>query len=654
MIRYFLSMDHLEQLNKAQKEAVLCEEGPLLILAGAGAGKTKTLTTRILHLIKQGTPPENILAITFTNKAAKEMRERVVSLIEQDPRIREDDKQQKPFVSTFHALGVRILRENSAKLNVPRHFTIYDRNDSISLVKKILKELGEDPKRIEPRKVLSVISKEKGKMVTQKEYEAKIGFEYIPEVIAKVWTKYESALKKEKAYDFDDLLLEAALLLKNNKEIRDYYQNKWTKVHIDEYQDTNEVQYQIAKMIVGDNHNICVVGDVDQNIYSWRGATIKNIMGFEKDFPKTKLVTLEQNYRSTGNILEAANGIIEKNTVRRKKILFTENESGEHISLYNAFDEGDEARFIADTTQELVRSGVDPSEIAVLYRANYQSRVLEEAFLNRGLAYQVLGTRFFDRKEVKDVLSYIRSALNPSDLANLGRIINVPTRGIGKVTFLKIAEGNEGELSGAAKEKVANFRRMMTEIKKEIEEKSVEDVIKFVLKRSGLEENFKNGGDEGLERLENVKELATLAKKYDGLEIPLGVEKLLEDAALATDQDELNKDNGGTKLMTVHASKGLEFNYVFITGLEEGLFPHERLDGKKEDDEEERRLFYVALTRARQKVYLSYAGIRTIFGSQKVNVPSEFISDIEDHLIKPVEEPETDTAAQAKDIFINW
>ena len=437
-------MDHLEGLNKAQKEAVLCESGPLLILAGAGAGKTKTLTHRILHLIKNGTAPENILAITFTNKAAKEMRERVNSLIDEDKSLnRPMNDSKKPYVSTFHALGVKILRENSVALDVPRHFSIYDRNDSNSLIKRIIKDLGEDPKHVEPRKILSIISREKGNMVTQKEYEAKIGFEFIPEMVAKVWERYESALKKEKAYDFDDLLLETALLLKNNKEVRESYQNKWKHVHIDEYQDTNEVQYQIAKMIIGDRHNVCVVGDVDQNIYSWRGATIKNIMGFEKDFPNAKLVTLEQNYRSTGNILEAANFIIEKNTIRRKKILFTENESGEKISVYNAFDEGDEARFVSETANELIRSGVDPSEIAVLYRANFQSRVLEEAFLKRNVPYQVLGTRFFDRKEVKDVLSYIRSALNPNDLTNLGRIINVPTRGIGKVTFLKVAEGNE-------------------------------------------------------------------------------------------------------------------------------------------------------------------------------------------------------------------
>lgn len=671
---------YLKELNKAQREAVLHEKGPILILAGAGAGKTKTLTSRILHLVKIGTEPENILAITFTNKAAKEMRERVISLIENDKELnRPTNDLGKPFVSTFHALGVKILRENSRTLDVPRHFTIYDRNDSNSLIKKIIKEIGEDPKRIEPRKILSIISREKGNMVTRKEYESKLSskFEssasnFIPEIVAKVWEKYENALKKEKAYDFDDLLLEAALLLKNKKEVRDFYQNKWQYIHIDEYQDTNEVQYQIAKMIVGDQHNICVVGDVDQNIYSWRGATIKNIMGFEKDFPNSKLVTLEQNYRSTGNILEAANSVIEKNTIRRKKNLFTENTSGEKISLYNAYDGVNEADFVSETTKRLVESGVNPSEIAVLYRANFQSRLLEESFLDKGLSYQVLGTRFFDRKEIKDVLSYIRSALNPNDLTNLGRIINVPTRGIGKVTFLKIAEGNEHELSGKAHENISNFRNLLFAIKKEIEEKPPGDVIKFIIEKSGLEESFKSEGEEGLERLENIKELATLAKKYDDMEIPLGIEKLLEDAALATDQDELDlsinsrqEKNNGTKLMTVHASKGLEFDYVFITGLEDGLFPHNRFDGKKEDAEEERRLFYVALTRARTKIYLSYANVRTIFGSQQVNTPSEFISDIDEHLVEPAEEnacPEHSrgdgvdetVSQQAKNIFIDW
>lgn len=648
-------MRHLEGLNNAQKQAVTHTEGPLLVLAGAGAGKTKTLTHRILNLIKSGIPPENILAITFTNKAAKEMRERVLFLIENDPDInRPLNDLGKPFVSTFHALGVRILREHAQALGIPKHFSIYDRTDSIARVKKIIKELGEDPKHVEPRKVLGIISREKGNMVTQTEYEAKAGYEFIPEFTARVWKEYDKQLKQEGALDFDDLLLKPALLLAQNETIRKQYQDKWQYVHIDEYQDTNEVQYQTARHIIGDRCNVCVVGDADQNIYSWRGATIKNILGFEKDFPDATMVTLEQNYRSTGNILEAANDVIEKNTMRRDKKLFTDQQSGEKISLYTAFDEGDEARFVAETAEELVKKGVSPRQVAVLYRANFQSRVLEEAFLNRAVPYQVLGTRFFDRKEIKDVISYIKAALNPDDLTNLARVINNPTRGIGKVTFLKIAEGNEQELTGKAADNVASFRQILGIIKKSVFEQPPSEVIKTVLLHSGLNEEFKKGGDEGLERLENVKELASLAKKYDTLPTPEGIEKLLEDASLATDQDELDKDNGGVKLMTVHASKGLEYDYVFITGLENGLFPHDRPNSKKEDEEEERRLFYVALTRARKKIYLSYAGIRTIFGAQQVNTISEFVDDISDHLVEDVEGGSDDVTSQAKNIFIDW
>jgi DNA helicase II / ATP-dependent DNA helicase PcrA len=694
-----MDTDYLNDLNKDQKEAVLYNSGPILILAGAGTGKTKTLTNRILHLIKkEGVSPENILAITFTNKAAKEMKERVESLMTSQKGLTSkneiltkpapaeagggNDRFPKPFVSTFHALGVKILRENSRHLDVPRHFSIYDRNDSVSLVKKILKEIGEDPKRIESRNILSIISKEKGKMITCEQFSSGFyvstprsaggsekelnqnptgnrggGSDYMRDIVSRVWEKYDSYLRKEKAFDFDDLLLETALLLKNNKEIRSFYQNKWQHVHIDEYQDTNEVQYQIAKMITGENNNICVVGDIDQNIYSWRGATIKNIVSFEKDFKNSKVIILEQNYRSTGNILEAANSVIANNQFRKEKNLYTENKSGEKISLYNAFDEADEARFVTEKIEELIESGVSSSEIAVLYRANFQSRILEEYFLDKALPYQVLGTRFFDRKEVKDVLSYIKSALNPNDLSSLERIINTPTRGIGKVTFLKIAEGNENHLSGKAKENVSDFRNLLKEIRKEIEEKTPEEVIKYIIKKSGLEKHLKEEGEEGIERLENIKELATLAKKYETLPKPEGIEKILEDAALATDQDELEKETKGTKLMTVHASKGLEFNYVFITGLEEGLFPHESFENKKIDEqlEEERRLFYVAITRARKKVYLSYAGIRTIYGSQSVNIPSEFINEIDDHLLETIEdEGRDDVSSQVKKIFIEW
>lgn len=650
-----MTESYLNELNNKQKEAVLCTEGPLLIIAGAGAGKTKTLTHRMLHIIKKGLAPEKILAITFTNKAAKEMRERVSTLIEKDRDFNLPISQtSRPFVSTFHTLGVYIIREQAHLLNLPRHFSIYDRSDSKSTVTEAIKQLGYNPKEYEPNKILGIISREKGNMVTREEYEASAHNDFMKTLVAQVWQKYESALKKEKALDFDDLLLETALLLQRNEQVRNYYQNKWSYIHIDEYQDTNAVQYTTAKLLAGKHHNICVVGDVDQNIYSWRGATIKNIMNFEQDYPESKEITLEQNYRSTQTILAVANSIIEKNVMRKKKILFTENKEGEKVTLYNAVSEADEAWFVASKAQELVSSHVPANEIAVLYRANFQSRVLEEALLGLNVPYQVLGTRFFDRKEIKDVIYFIKSAINPEDISSLKRIINVPPRGIGKVTFLKVAEGNEDKLTGSTKEKVLLFRKKLAEINNKVQTSKPSEVIKFVLTVSGMEDLFrKTGGEEGVERLENVKELATLATKYDEMEFPTGVLKLLEDAALASDQDTLEKDNGGVKLMTVHSSKGLEFDYVFITGLEEGLFPHDRFDTKKEDEEEERRLFYVALTRARKKIFLSYAGIRTIFGSQQVNIPSQFIGDIDEFHIDNGDRPDS-ISQSVKNIFIDF
>lgn len=646
---------YLEELNQKQREAVLYTDGPLLIIAGAGAGKTKTLTHRMLHLIKKGIAPENILAITFTNKAAKEMRERVNKIIEDDQSFNLPISQNsRPFVSTFHALGVHILKQQSHLLNLPRHFSIYDRSDSKSAITSAIKELDYNPKEYEPNKILAIISREKGNMVTREEYEGNTNNDFMKNLVSQVWEKYEATLRKEKALDFDDLLLKTALLLQNKEEVRNYYQKKWSHIHIDEYQDTNQVQYMMAKLLAGKHHNICVVGDVDQNIYSWRGATIKNMMNFEEDYPETKEIVLEQNYRSTQTILSVANTVIEKNVMRKEKKLFTENPEGEKVTIYNAVSESDEALFVSHKAQELIASHVPANEIAVLYRANFQSRVLEEAFLGLGVPYQVLGTRFFDRKEIKDVLSFIKCAMNPDDLASLNRIINVPPRGIGKVTFLKIAEGNENNLKGTTKEKVYLFRKKLSEINHQVKTTKPSDVIKFVLRHSGMEELFKNmGGEDGVERLENVKELATLATKYDGLEYPEGIEKLLEDAALASDQDTLEKDNGGVKLMTVHASKGLEFDYVFITGLEEGLFPHERINEKKEDSEEERRLFYVALTRARKKLFLSYAGIRTIFGAQQVNTPSEFLNDVD---IEHVDDSDqiSEISRGVKNVFIDF
>jgi DNA helicase-2/ATP-dependent DNA helicase PcrA len=662
---------HLSGLNEKQKEAALHINGPLLIVAGAGAGKTKTITHRILNLIKEGVPPEKILAVTFTNKAAKEMRERVLGEIEKHAK----EQNTIPFVSTFHSLGVFIIKENARALGLSRYFTILDEQDAATMIKESLKEVGLDPKQYDPRKIRNIISHEKGKFTNLANYSERMndptvdGSSSFGKIVAQIWNLYENKKDKEGALDFDDLLLKSTKLLRENKAIRKLYQERWEYIHIDEYQDTNEVQYLMSRLLTGEKENICVVGDADQNIYSWRGANLKNILNFEKDYKNVKIVLLEENYRSTQNILEAANTVIKKNKFRPDKNLFTKNKTGEKIGLYEALEENDEADFVATKILEIIdksenvvdflsprvptgnperaqgqknydieasNSEINLSEIAILYRANFQSRVLEEAMLRYNISYQVLGVKFFERKEIKDTLAYLRAALNKDSLSDIKRIINFPKRGIGKATLLKIFTKETESLPIKTRLKINKFYEILEEIKEKITTEKASNVIKFTVKKTGIEDELANGTEEELERLENIKELATLALKYDSLTEGKGIEKLLEDAALSSDQDSLidnqNKKEikNAVKLMTVHAAKGLEFKYVFITGLEDGLFPHERSsEGKRgEDSEEERRLFYVALTRAKEKVFLTFANFRTIFGSRQINTPSEFIADI--------------------------
>jgi len=647
-------MPHLSGLNEKQKEAVLQKDGPILIIAGAGAGKTKTLAHRILHLIKDGVHPENILAITFTNKAAKEMRDRVEKIISTDKSLNFPMSYNfKPFISTFHSLGVHILKENSHLVGLIRNFTIMDRSDSSKLIKECLKNLDIDPKQFEPNKILNIISREKGDLTSMESYSADAEDGYtLKSVTAKVWPLYEQKLAKEKALDFDDLLLKTYTILKNHKNVLEKYQNIWKYIHIDEYQDTNKVQYMTAKLLAEKNRNICVVGDIDQSIYSWRGADIQNILSFEEDYPEAKVILLEENYRSTQTILAVANEVIKNNKLRRDKNLFTKNDVGEKVSFLKALNEIEEARFIARKSQELIEKGTKPREIAVLYRANFQSRVLEEAFLTENVPYQVLGTKFFDRKEVKDILSFLRASLNPESLSDLKRIINIPARGIGKVTILKIFSGGKEKLPDGIKQKVNSFFNLLLKIKKETEKSKPSEVIKFIIKESGLEFELQRGNDEDKERLENMRELATLAIKYDHLAKPEGIEKLLEESALTTDQDSLEKNENAVKLMTVHASKGLEFDYVFITGLEQDLFPHQGMGTEAktpEEMEEERRLFYVALTRARIKLFLTYAEMRTIYGSQQMNLPSIFLGEFDNDYLE-----EENFEYREKIVYLEW
>ncbi|OHA84585.1 MAG: hypothetical protein A2408_02960 [Candidatus Yonathbacteria bacterium RIFOXYC1_FULL_52_10] len=624
-------MEHLSTLNQEQKNAALHTKGPLMILAGAGTGKTKTITHRIFHLIKEGASPDSILAITFTNKAAKEMEERVMTLLESDAAFRHSGA-KRPFVSTFHRLGVHILRNHGEAIGIPKRFTIFDKDDAVRAVKAAIAEAGLDPKQFEPGRVLNTISRQKGELTTAEMYAENAGNDYYPRIVSDIWRRYERILGSEHALDFDDLLLKTAHLLKTNDAVRDHYAKRWQFVHIDEYQDTNGAQYAISRILAKEHGNICVVGDTDQNIYSWRGANLKNIMNFEKDYPDARVILLEENYRSTQTILAAANDAIKKNTMRKDKTLFTKNIDGEKIGVYTAYDEADEARFIAQKTRERIRDGVEPRDIAVLYRANFQSRALEEAFLNEQVPYQVLGVRFFERREVKDLISFLRAAQNPDSLSDVKRIVNIPPRGIGKVTLAKMFSADEANLPPAATRSVAAFRVLLERIREAAATEPVSYTLKFIMRESGLEEYLRNGNEEDRERLENIRELVTLAAKYDGFPPEEGIEKLLADAALASDQDELSTNQNAVKLMTVHAAKGLEFDHVFVTGLEQDLFPHRRIGSagvSREEEEEERRLFYVAVTRARKKLYLTCASLRTIFGARQVNTPSEFLIDID-------------------------
>jgi DNA helicase-2/ATP-dependent DNA helicase PcrA len=619
--------NHLDGLNDAQKEAVLTTQGPLLVLAGAGAGKTRVIVHRMLEIVRSGVAPEQILAITFTNKAAGEMRERAYKLI---------NERTTPFVSTFHSLGLSILKENFRALGMKRRPAIYDRADSLRAMKEALKSLGAD-NEVEPRAALGAVSRQKGDGVTVGEY-AEAAQNHRERTIAAAWLKYEKILADDSALDFDDLLVRAERFLRQNDEVRLAYQRRWPYIHIDEYQDTNEIQARLAELLVGPDHNICAVGDIDQTIYGWRGAQIANILSFDKKFPSVRIVTLEENYRSTKNILAAANDIIVKNVFRREKNVYTKNVDGELLSLYQAFDETDEAGFIARKIGELKEKGVHPKHFCVLYRANFQSRAVEEALLHANIPYQVVGTRFFERKEVKDALSFVRAAVFDT-APDIARVANVPARGIGKVTLLKILAGREHELTGAVREKIHAFRRLLRTIKEAAFVMKPSELMQLVMRQTGMEQMYKEDKLEGAERLENIRELVTLAARFDALPPQEAIEAFLESASLASDQDELKENSDAVRLMTIHAAKGLEFPYVFITGLEEGLFPYARDEESEADREEERRLMYVALTRAEKKVFLSYASYRTVFGSKNATVPSHFLSDISDSLIE-LESPE--------------
>lgn len=630
-------MQYLDGLNDAQKEAVITTEGPVSVLAGAGSGKTKVLTTRIYHLIRNGTPAERILAVTFTNKAAREMRARLGHML---------DDVKLPVVVTFHGLGRILLERFGTRIGVPRYFAIFDRDDSERAVKEALKALDVDPKEVPPRAILARIGKAKGDGLSASEFRTKHAHEsFRSRITAEVWSRYDETLKREKSLDFDDLIALPARLLRDHADVREEAEKLFSYIHVDEYQDTNVLQCELAGMLARTHKNIFVVGDIDQCIYTWRGATIENLLSFEDTYPGAKNVVLAHNYRSTKTIVEAANRIIEKNLNRKEKVAITDNDEGDPIRIHVSNTADGEARWIADEARHQMLEGVLPENIAVLYRTNFQSRAIEEAFLRGRIPYKLLGTRFLDRKEVKDVLAWVRLALEPTRETDRMRAVQFPPRGIGKVTLGKLTAGLRDSLKAGERGKVEAFEAIVNELNVAAQTLPPSEFVRLVIERSGMEATLAKGGDEDAERLENAKELATLASRYDATPGVEGINGFLADTALAGDQDELDREQSktGVTLMTVHASKGLEFDTVFVTGLEEGLFPHQGMDEEKRDQEEERRLFYVAVTRARKRLILTLARVRRIYGTDFLSEPSSFIHDIDEHLLHLEEGDEHET-----------
>lgn len=635
---YSSRVEYLASLNERQKEAVLATEGPVSVLAGAGSGKTKVLTTRIFHLMRQGVPGNRILAVTFTNKAAREMRERLARMLGMPyaPRYR-GASDELPFVATFHGLGREILETHGSVIGIPRHFSIFDRGDSERTVRALLKEMNIDPKEVPTGYILARISKAKGQGLSPETFREKEGrTSFRSRVVSEVWPRYQATLREEKALDFDDLISIPTRLLREHADVRRAMHERFRYIHVDEYQDTSTLQEELVGLLTSSEQNLFVVGDIDQCIYTWRQATMENLLEFETRYPNAKTIVLEHNYRSTRTIVEAANAIIEKNKNRKEKRSVTDNPPGEKILIHFAGTAEQEAAWIAEETERALHAGSAPEEIAVLFRTNVQSRAIEEAFLAHSIPYRLLGTRFFDRKEVKDVLSWVRLSLDPTREADLMRAVQSPPRGIGKVTLGKLTAGKRGTLKPNERAKVEALERTVAELSETAKEALPSAFVKLLLEKSGIEADLKKDGEEGQERLENAQELVTLASRYDAMPGVEGLTAFLADAALAGDQDELdrNEKKNGVTLMTVHAAKGLEFDLVFVSGMEEGLFPHEGHGEEERDEEEERRLFYVAMTRAKKRLVLTLARVRRIYGTDYLSEPSSFLHDLDPSYVR--------------------
>ena len=643
--------DSITNLNPQQQTAVEHINGPMLILAGAGSGKTKVLTCRIAHLLELGVPPYKILAITFTNKAAREMRSRVDAMV--------GPAAKDVWLYTFHAVCARFLRREIEVLGTHKsNFAIYDAADQKNLLKSILKDMNLDEKRFPPAALQNAISNAKNQMQNAADF-AKLAGDFFEQKAAEVYTLYEKRLLANNAMDFDDLLMLSVKILAECPDVREKYQQRFSYIMIDEYQDTNRAQYLLTRYLAGDEGNLCVVGDADQSIYGWRGADIRNILDFEKDYPKAELLKLEQNYRSTTVILDAANAVIENNTGRKPKKLWTNNPVGTAITYYNAMDERDEARFVVEQAQRLIRSGrFSYGDMAVLYRTNTQSRVFEEMLIKSGISYSMVGgVKFYDRKEIRDVMAYLKLLYNPYDTLSLLRIINVPKRGIGQATVNKMQDyanvrgislfeviTNAAAVPGLSPRFISKLEEMsgiLFDLMAETDSVPIERLIDDVIHKTGyLEELQAERTPQSESRAENLQELISVARDFlkdEGEEKTLA--RFLEHVALVSDIDDAQLDNDKFTLMTLHSAKGLEFPVVFLAGMEEGLFPHARSLMDDEQMEEERRLCYVGITRAKQILYLTGAKTRTIYGKTNYSMPSRFLEEIPEKLVHEYHRP---------------
>lgn len=637
--------DILEGLNKEQQEAVKTTTGPLLIKAGAGSGKTRVIAHRIWYLVEQEhVQPWNIMAITFTNKASAEMKERIAALLD-------EKRASQVWISTFHSACVRILRKEMPKIGKTANFSIYDSDDQGKLIRRVLKELDLNEKNHPPAAVLSQISKAKNELVTPELY-AKRAEDAKQETIAQVYSRYQQALDEANAFDFDDLLMKTVHLFIAYPDILAEYQQKFRFIHVDEYQDTNHVQYVLVNQLAKGHGNICVVGDDDQSIYGWRGADLRNILDFETDYPAAKVITLERNYRSTQNILDAANSVISSNTGRLDKRLWTDSGAGETIDVFKAGDERAEANYISKKVMELVDEGAKYSSIAILYRMNSQSRALEEAMVKSGIPYQIVGgTKFYQRKEVKDVMSYLRAIINPDDNISMLRIINTPKRGIGETTVGKLSDAAQAAgltlwqalldedladlFPARQKMLLGGFTELLKNLMSFTQSNDAVPVISEVLDKTGYVKELEDDNTtDSQNRMENIKELVSVAESYSRRSEDQTLGSFLMDVSLLSDVDSMDDVKDLVTLMTMHSAKGLEYETVFISGLEEGIFPHMFSLNTEAGIEEERRLCYVGITRAMKKLYLTYAKNRLLNGRDSYNSPSRFLSEVPEALVR--------------------